>query len=466
MDNRPNSVDYYPEVYQQVAKDWIIDHPGCALFLNMGSGKTAITIDALMALMYDRFEVRRVLVVAPPRVASVAWPEELEKWRMAKGVRWGVCSGRPDRRREVLFGNYDIVILPVSVLVWAVEAMILADDFRFDMLVIDELSLFKNPQSARFLALRKVCDRFKRLVGLTGTPTSNGYADLFSQVWLLDGGKRLGTFVSRYYARFFRPSYNVGGIGAGWVLRPGAEYEIQERIRDICLYLDTPVREELPPLFVSDVVLPVGDALYRQYRQLLRDCILDIDRGVLVADNAAILSSKLLQFCSGRIYAGDGSVVPVHDLKICALLDLVKRDPSPVLVFYEFTHSRDRIMEALREYHPRDLESREDVEDWNAGTVRVLLAHPKSAGHGLNLQYGGHRVVFYGLPWSLEEYAQSCKRVHRRGQTEPVTVYRLLLKDTIDERVAKVLEGKGNTQRDLLMALKREFRDFERTEML
>lgn len=455
-----------PEAYQRVAKDWIIDHPGCALFLGMGAGKTAVTIDALVSLLYDRFEVRRVLVVAPPRVASVAWPDELEKWSMARGVRWTVCTGKPEDRRRALFGDFDIVLLPVSVLVWAVEEMIFADRYPFDMLVIDELSLFKNPQSARFLALRKIRDRFKRLVGLTGTPTSNGYADLFSQVWLLDGGRRLGSFVSRYYARYFRPSYNVGGIGAGWVLRPGAEYEIQERIRDICLYLETPSADELPPLFVSDVLINAGDTLTRQYRQLLRDCILDVDADRLVADNAAILSSKLLQFCSGRIYAADGSVVPIHDLKIAALLDIVRRDPSPVLVFYEFTHSRDRIMDALRDFAPRELSTREDVEEWNAGRVRVLLAHPKSAGHGLNLQYGGHRVVFYGLPWSLEEYAQSCKRVHRRGQREPVTVFRLLLKDTIDERVAKVLEGKGSTQRDLLQALRRELRDFDRAEML
>ncbi|MCM1555798.1 MAG: DEAD/DEAH box helicase [Bacteroides sp.] len=454
-----NTVDFYPEAYQQAAKSWIIDHKGCALFLNMGAGKTAITIAALADLMYDRLEVGKVLVIAPPRVAAVAWPQELEKWRMARGLNWAVCQGSPERRRRILFGESNVVLLSSSLVVWAMEEMAYAQRYPFDMLVIDELSLFKNPQSARFLALRKARDRFTRVVGLTGTPTSNGYLDLFAQVWLIDKGQRLGSFVSRYCARYFRPTYSVGGVGAGWVLRPGAEYEIQEKIRDVCLYLDTPAREELPPMFVSDVLIPPGETLRPQYRRLVRDCVMETGGKPLVADNAAILSSKLLQFCSGRVYAEDRSVIHIHDLKIEALRDIVRRDPSPVLVFYQFAHTRDRVIEKLAEFQPRELLSKQDMDDWNAGRVRVLLAHPKSAGHGLNLQYGGHRVVFYGLPWSLEEYAQSCKRVHRRGQTQPVTVYRLLLEGTIDERVAKVIEGKGHTQQDLLAALKRELRE-------
>lgn len=467
MDNITNSVEFFPEAYQQVAKDWIIDHKGCALFLNMGAGKTAITLSALMELMYDRLEVRRVLVVAPPRVASVAWPQELEKWRMVRGVRWAVCAQKhPEARRKVLFGESDIVMLPATLLQWAADEMMGADEYPYDMLVIDELSLFKNPQSLRFQALRKVRNRFRRLVGLTGTPSANGYDDLFAQIWLLDGGQRLGSFISRYHARFFTPTYSVGGVGAGWVLRPGAEYEIQERIRDICLYLDTPPRDELPPLFVSDRLIEPGQALRDQYRQLLRDCVMEADGSRIIADNAAILSSKLRQFCSGSIYAEDGSVLHIHDLKAEALRDLVRRDPSPVLVFYEFTHSLDRIRECLAEYRPRELKGKDDIDDWNAGRIRVLLAHPKSAAHGLNLQYGGHRVVFYGLPWSLEDYEQACKRVHRRGQSEPVTVFRLLLKDTIDERVARVLANKGCTQQSLLEALKRELREYDRTEML
>ena len=441
---------FIPHEYQKRMIDRICDQERVGLFLDMGLGKTVITLTAVRELL-DDFAVSSVLVIAPKRVAEDTWTREASKWDHLQGLRVSPVLGSQWQRIQALSRKADIYVIGRDNVQWLVTRY--GKLWPFDMVVIDELSSFKNPQAKRFRELRKVMPMVERVVGLTGTPSPNGLMDLWAEIYLLDRGERLGRTIGAYRERWFRPALQNGFVVYKWAPVRGAADEIRERISDICVSMSAADYLELPDRIDREIPVKLSDDEMQQYRLLERTQILQLKSGEVVAAlNAAAVMTKLLQLSNGSAYADDGSVVRIHERKLDALEEIVDTTDGPVLVFYSFRHDlqaiKDRIPEA------RELSGPDDISAWNRGEIRVLLAHPASVGYGLNLQDGGHVIVWYGLTWSLELYQQANARLHRQGQTRPVIIHHLIAEGTVDEQVMRALKAKDTGQSALLAALK------------
>ena len=443
-------MQYEPYAYQQRAEEFIIEHDASALFLDMGLGKTVITLSALLTLL-TLGEIRRVLVIAPLLPARETWPAEIEKWSHTNDMCYSVAIGSEKDRLEALAKSTDIVIINRENVVWLVDHY--RQKWPFDCVVIDELSSFKNPGAKRFRALKRVRKYITRIVGLTGTPAPNGLLDLWSQVYLLDQGERLGRTLTGYREHYFTPDrWGPAGVVFSWRLKEGAEKRIHERIADICISMDK--ADDLPEMVSVERPVFLPPAVLAQYKRLERDLFLTIPDGEIDAVNAAVLAGKLLQYAGGAVYDTDGGVIKLHDEKLLALDQLIEEaNGQSVLVFYNYKHELARLSERYPE--AVHIQEPEAVSRWNAGGIPILLANPASAGHGLNLQHGGHIIVWFSLTWNLEYYEQANKRLHRRGQDKPVLIHHLISQGTIDEEILHiVLQDKKHTQDALLRAVK------------
>lgn len=449
-----SETDLHP--YQVVAVNHILDHTHCALFLECGLGKTVSTLTAINRLMYGDLSVNRVLVIAPKRVAESVWDAEINKWEHLKHLRVSKIVGSTKTRLEALRKPSDIYTIGRDNVAWLCK-LYEGKRVPFDMLVIDELSSFKNPKSIRFKKLRTIQPQFSRVVGLTGTPAPNGLIDLWSQIYLLDRGERLGRFITRYREDYFRPGKRSGAVIYSYDLKKGADVAIHKKIEDICMSMKTKDYLDLPKRITNIIGVDFDEKLRKQYDDFEKEQVLSLfeDNSEITALSAATLSNKLLQFANGAIYDEEGGVHHVHDLKIEATKELLDdANGKPVLIAWTFRHDRDRLMEALKSYHPRELKSSKDIDDWNAGRVPVLLMHPASGGHGLNLQAGGHIIIWFGQTWSLELEQQFNARLDRQGQTEPVIVNKIIINKTIDGDVIKALASKSRSQESLMSAVK------------
>ena len=449
---------YNPHEYQKYAINFIKEHPIAAILLDMGMGKTSIVLAALNELMFDSFEVTKVLIIAPLRVAKHTWSAEIQKWDQLRGLRYSIAVGTAAERMKALQADADIYIINRENVPWLIEKSGLP--FDYDMVVIDELSSFKNWQAKRFKALMQVRPRVKRIVGLTGTPSSNGLMDLFAEFKVLDMGERLGRFITQYRAGYFRPDRMNGPIVYSYSLLPGAEKRIYEKISDITISMNAKDHLQMPELVSSECRVYMDDAEKAKYQELKDDLVMQLPEGEITAANAAALTGKLLQLANGAIYSDDKEVNAFHERKLDALEDLIEAaNGRPILVAYWFKHDLKRITERLTalKVNFQRLDSDESIRKWNAGELQVGLIHPASAGHGLNLQSGGNVLVWFGLTWSLELYQQTVARLWRQGQTAgTVSVIHIVADGTVDERVLKALEAKDHTQSALIDAVKAE----------
>ncbi|MDP2659868.1 MAG: DEAD/DEAH box helicase [Dehalococcoidia bacterium] len=444
---------FEPPVYQQRAIQRILEQTACGLFLDMGLGKTVITLTAVIELLHDRFDVSRVLVIAPLRVAQSVWTDEAVKWQHTRYLRISRVLGSQKQRVAALDTPADIWIINRENTEWLVDYF--GRRWPFDAVIIDELSSFKSSRARRFRALRKVRPLVKWIVGLTGTPAPNGLLDLWSQVYLLDGGERLGRSIRGYRERFFEPGKRDPSrrIVYSWVPKPEAEKAIYRKLADLCVSMRAEDWLQVPEQIDRTAVVQLPPGARKMCRRLERDMLLPFVSANVVASTAAVLSNKLLQLANGAVYDDQGQVQWVHDAKLDALEDLIEAaNGNPVLVYYTYRHDYQR----LRARFPQAvlLDTPESIKAWNDRRTPILLAHPASAGHGLNLQTGGNNVIWFGLPWSLELYQQGNGRVHRQGQTERVTVWHLVVKDSMDENVMRVLAGKAAGQDALLEAVR------------
>ena len=440
---------FMPHDYQKYAIEYIKSHPITALFLDMGLGKTVTTLTAIRDLMYDAFEVKRVLVVAPLRVARDTWPDELRKWNHLKELTCSVVVGTVAERRRALQQDADIYIVNRENLAWLYENSRL----DFDMVVLDELSSFKNHQSKRFRAMKAMRPKVKRIVGLTGTPSGNGLMDLWAEFRILDMGERLGRYISQYRNLYFKPDKRNGMVVYSYKPLPGAEEAIYHQISDITMSMKATDYLEMPELVSVAKEVRLSETEKKRYDELKKSLVLELPGGEVTSANAASLTLKLSQMANGAIYTDDKNVVNIHDRKLEALEDLVESaNGKSVLVAYWFKHDKDRIRERME---ARELKEPQDFADWNAGKIPVALIHPASAGHGLNLQKGGSILIWFGLTWSLELYQQTNARLWRQGQADKtVIIQHIVAKDTIDERILNVLKHKDGTQAALIDAVK------------
>ena len=444
-------MNFIPHNYQQYAIDYIESHSISAVLLDMGLGKTSITLTAINDLLFDSFDVHKVLVVAPLRVARDTWSAEIEKWSHLKDLRYSVVVGTERERLKALSFPADIYIINRENVQWLVEDS--GFPFDFDMAVIDELSSFKNHQSKRFKAFMKVRPKLKRIVGLTGTPAGNGLMDLYAEFRLLDMGERLGRFISQYRDAYFQPDKRNGMIIYSYKPLPYAEQQIYDRISDITISMKATDHLKMPELISSEYTVQLTEKQKEKYEKLKNELILTSDDNEVTAANAAALSNKLSQMASGAVYSDDGSIVEVHDGKLDALEDIIESmNGKPLLVAYWFKHDLERIK---KRFDVREIKSSEDISDWNDGKIPVALIHPASAGHGLNLQSGGSTLVWFSLPWSLELYQQTNARLWRQGQTaNTVVIQHIITKDTIDAKILNALKAKDTTQAELISAVK------------
>lgn len=440
---------FLPHDYQKYAIEYIKSHPITALFLDMGLGKTVTTLTAIRDLMYDTFKVRRVLVVAPLRVARDTWPEEIRKWDHLKDLTYSVVVGIVAERRRALQKEADIYIVNRENLAWLYQNSRL----DFDMVVLDELSSFKNAKSKRFKAMKAMRPEVKRIVGLTGTPSGNGLMDLWAEFRLLDMGERLGQYISQYRSLYFKPDKRNGMVVFSYKPLPGAEEVIYHQIADITVSMKANDYLEMPELVSVAKEVTLSEKEKKRYDELKKSLVLELPGGEVTAANAASLTMKLSQMANGAIYTDDKNVVGIHNRKLDALEDLVESaNGQPVLVAYWLKHDKDRIQKRME---ARELKEPQDFADWNAGKISVALIHPASAGHGLNLQQGGSILIWFGLTWSLELYQQTNARLWRQGQqSRTVIIQHIVAKGTIDERILKVLEHKDGTQAALIDAVK------------
>lgn len=447
---------YRPYEYQQVAMDWILDKPRCGLFLDMGLGKTVITLTAVQE-MIDDCEVSRVLIVAPKKVAETTWSTEAEKWDHLHGLRVVKVLGTEKQRCAALAERADVYVTGRDNFVWLTGKY--GGKLPFDMLVIDELTSFKSPKSERFKAMRIAVSGVRRVVGLTGTPAPNGLIDLWAQMYCIDQGERLGKSVTRYREAYFE-THRWNNIIVRCTVRKGCEEIIRAKIADICLSMQARDYLQLPDLLIHTAAVALSDRVKRQYDRFEREKVLEFQQehgdepANVLANSAAGLMNKLSQFANGAVYDEQGNAHPVHDEKLERLAEIVEAAGSGVLVFYQFKHDAVRIIEKLgKSSSVRMYTGAKDLDDWNAGRIDVLLAHPASTAYGLNMQQGGHYIVWFGTGWNLEYYQQANARLHRQGQRYPVTVYKLICSGTVDERANAALEGKKSVQQGLLDSL-------------
>ena len=440
-------MQYCPHDYQKFAIDFIETHPQAAVLLGCGLGKTSIALTALNDMMFDSFEIRKPLIIAPIRVCKNAWAEEIGKWDHLKGLTYSLVLGSRAERLKALDAKADIYIINRENVQWLIEES--GKPFDFDMIVIDEMSSFKNHQSKRFRALRKVRPFVKRIVGLTGTPCSNGLMDLWAQFRLLDKGERLGKRIGQYRDAYFKPDWN----GYTYSLLPGADKKIYEKIADISISMKTTDYLQMPELISVAVPVVLDTNEMVQYQLMETQMVLPYTHGDITAANAAVLCGKLVQLSSGCIYSDNDDMVLVHERKLDALEDLIEaQNGRPVLIAYWYQHERLRIMER---FDARELKTDKDIADWNAGKIPIALIQPSAAGHGLNLQEGGSSIIWYTMPWSLELYQQTNARLWRQGQrAESVVIQHLMTVNTIDEEIMKALQSKDRTQSAMMRAVK------------
>lgn len=436
--------------YQARAMQFIKDNPFCALWVDMGLGKTVSTLTAIVDLI-NGFEVGRVLIVAPLRVAEHTWPEEIRQWEHTKGLDYGLLTGaRKDRVRE-LHRVREVHIINREKVEWLVDAV--GTKWPYDMVVIDESSSFKSHRAKRFKAMRKVAPYIDRMVQLTGTPASNGLMDVWSQIYLLDKGDRLGKTITKYRSTYF----NQGYMGYTWDIREGADTIIHAKLKDICLTMSAEDYITLPSRVDNVISVDVSDSARAKYRGFEKEFLLELENDTVEASTAATLTGKLLQFCNGAVYTDrECNWEKIHDAKIEALDSIVEESVGqPILVAYSFKSDLER----LKKRYPKAItldDSAKAIDRWNAGEIQMLLIHPASAGHGLNLQKGGNIAVWFGLNWSLELYQQFNARLHRQGQIKPVIIHHIVVKDSVDETVLQALKDKHTTQKALLDALKKD----------
>ena len=446
---------YSPHDYQTFATDFILTHPIAAVLLDMGLGKSVITLTALFDLCLDSFLVRKVLVIAPLRVARDTWPSELRKWDHLRGLSWSLAVGSEIERKASLHQRAFVYIINRENVQWLIEDSGLP--FDYDMVVVDELSSFKSYQAKRFRSLLKVRPGVKRIVGLTGTPSSNGLMDLWAEFRLLDMGKRLGRYITHYRARYFQPDKRNGQVVFSYKPLPGAEEAIYEKISDITISMRAPDHLQMPECVFNEVLVEMSEQERQICDTMRAELVVSLGGEEVDAGNTAALGNKLSQMANGAVYGEGKRVFPIHDRKLDALEDLIEAaNGKPVLVAYWFQHDRERIAARLRKLHiPFSLlDTLESIARWNRGELPVALIHPASAGHGLNLQAGGSTLVWFGLTWSLELYQQANARLWRQGQTDTVVIHRIIAADTIDERIMSALSKKEKTQSALIDAVK------------
>ena len=439
---------YKPYDYQTFATNFVLEHPACGLILDMGLGKSVITLTALWSLLLDSFDVGKVLVVAPKRVAENTWPTELKKWEHLDGLTWSLVLGSEKDRRAALQRRAKIYIINRENVTW------LVDNYRwdFDTLVIDELSSFKSSKAQRFRALKRVRPRISRVIGLTGTPQPNGLLDLWPQMYLLDMGQRLGRFVGGYRERFFLPDKRNREVIYSYKPKEGAEEKIYELISDICISMKAADYLDMPELVASRVEVQMNAKEQKLYEGFEQDMVLHLKDGDLDAVNAAALSGKLVQMANGAVYGENRKVHHIHDRKLDALEDIIEAaNGKPLLVAYWYKHDLERIRQR---FEVRTIDTPRDIADWNAGKIPVALIHPASAGHGLNLQDGGSTIVWFGLTWSLELYQQLNARLWRQGQKHTVVIQHIVAAGTHDEDIMNALEKKDMSQTALIAAVK------------
>lgn len=449
---------YEPHSYQQFAISYIEEHPVAAVLLDMGLGKTSITLTAINDLLFDSFDIHKVLVVAPLRVARNTWSDEISKWEHLSDLHYAIAVGTESERVTALISKADIYIINRENVQWLIESS--GVPFDFDMVIVDELSSFKNHQAKRFRALMKVRPKVSRMIGLTGTPSSNGLMDLFAEFKLLDMGERLGRFIGQYRTAYFKPDKMNGQIVFSYKPLPGAEQQIYNKISDITISMKSTDHIKMPELVNSRYVVHLSEKEQERYEELKKDLVLQLPDGEITAANAASLSTKLCQMANGAVYSDDEDILNIHDKKLDALEDIIEAaNGKPILVAYWFKHDLQRITERLYQLKIpfAKLDTDASIRNWNEGELPVALIHPASAGHGLNLQSGGSTLVWFGLTWSLELYQQTVARLWRQGQTAgTVVVQHIIAKGTIDERVMRALSLKDSTQSALIDAVKAE----------
>lgn len=453
---------YKPHDYQNHCIEFIKNNPIAAILLDMGMGKSSITLTAIKDLMYDSFEVSKVLIIAPLRVAKHTWSGEIEKWQHLSDLTYSIVVGTAAQRKKALKADADIYIINRENVPWLIEQS--GVPFDFDMVVIDELSSFKNWQSKRFRSLMKVRPTVKRMVGLTGTPSSNGLMDLFAEYKVLDLGKRLGRFIGQYRLNYFKPDRVNGPVVYSYKLLPGAEEKIYEKISDITVSMQATDYLEMPELISTEYPVYLDADELETYEEMKKDLVLNLPGGEITAANAASLSGKLCQMANGAVYPEEDSYLEFHNKKLDALEDIIEAagaGSQTLMVAYWYKHDLIRIEERLNklgvEY--QKLDSDASIEKWNKGELPVALIHPASAGHGLNLQSGGSTIVWFGITWSLELYQQTNARLYRQGQkNSTVKIIHLISKGTIDEKIMKALSEKDNTQAALIEAVKADLK--------
>lgn len=450
---------FIPHSYQTYCIDRIVNMPvpgpGLGMFLDMGLGKTSITLTAVNELKYNRFAVRRVLVIAPKKVAEATWSTEAQKWDHLRLLRIVPVLGSAAKRIRALNTPADVYVINRENVPWLVDYY--RNDWPFDMVVIDESSSFKNYRAKRFKALKWVRSKITRLIELTGTPAPNGLIDLWAQVFLLDGGERLGKTIGGFRQRYFDPDQRNAQQIFSYKPKDGAGGTIQDKISDICISMAAKDYLELPECVSVDVPVQLDSKAVAAYKKLEKDMLLTVDEEDITAATAATLGNKLLQLGNGAVYGDDKKPIEIHPCKIEAFLEVVEAlQGQSALVFYNFQHDRDRLLRALAKTHlrVRVYHNAQDEQDWNAHKIDILLAHPASTAYGLNLQEGGHHIIWFGLNWSLELYQQANKRLHRQGQKERVIIHNLIVQGSMDEDVMAALQGKSTTQASLLNALK------------
>ncbi|MCK1237888.1 DEAD/DEAH box helicase [Streptococcus uberis] len=441
---------YYPHDYQRYATDFIINNPISAVLLEMGLGKSVISLSAINELMLDYFDVSRTLVIAPLRVAISTWPDEIKKWDHLKYLSYSVVTGSEKERLDALKKPAHIYVINRENVDW----LITKSGFKwfFDMVVIDELSSFKSYQAKRFKSLLKARPKVKRIVGLTGTPSSNGLMDLWAEFRLLDMGERLGRYITHYRQNFFIPDKRNQQMIFSYKPKDGAEKEIYQLISDITISMKSKDFLKMPECIMNEVVVSLSEKEQKLYDSLKKDMVLSIGDNEIDAINAAALSSKLLQMANGAVYNDKKESIVIHDRKLDALEDLIEgANGKSVLIAYWFKHDLTRIKER---FDVREIKTGKDITDWNEGKIPIAIIHPASAGHGLNLQAGGSTLIWFGLTWSLELYQQTNARLYRQGQDSTVVIHHILTKGTIDEDVIKALKAKERIQDALINSVK------------
>lgn len=443
-------MQYKPHEYQKYATNFILDHPVSAILLDMGLGKSVITLTAITDLLFDRFDAHKILVIAPLRVARDTWPAEIEKWDHLHGLTYSIAIGTEQERRNALMAKADIYLINRENVDWLINKSNLP--FDFDMVVVDELSSFKSSSAKRFKSLLKVRPKIKRIVGLTGTPSSNGLMDLWAEFRILDMGQRLGRYFTHYRNNFFTPDKRNQQMIFSYKPLPGAEKSIYRLISDVTISMKSTDFLKMPECVINEVPVYLSSDERDIYDTFREDMVIKLKADEIDAVNAAVLSGKLLQMANGAVYDEDSKTHQIHDRKLDALEDLIEgANGKPVLIAYWYNHDLERI---CKRFDVRQIKTLKDIADWNSGNIQVAVIHPASAGHGLNLQSGGSTLIWFGLTWSLELYQQTNARLWRQGQRDTVVIHHIVAKGTIDEQIMTALRKKEKTQSDLINAVK------------